>query len=226
MGSPVLAIDTSGSFCSVALQGLGGTLVSRHSAGEGDHFEQLPGLVRVVCNQARVSLADLDHVRVGIGPGSFTGLRIGMSFAKGLAWSLRIPCVGVCSFLGAAAARAQGGVGDSRITVVADARRLEVFCGEYELVGGVVSVVSEPRLLGHERLRERSGQGGVHVSPQRGLEVPGVEIHPVSEVALGVLGIGIGVPQGCFLVTDIASLEPSYIREVSAKTIAQRRMGA
>lgn len=224
MDSPILAIDTSGSFCSVALQTKHGTLVSRHSAGESDHFEQLPGLVRSVCGEAGVALADLDHVRVGVGPGSFTGLRIGMSFAKGLAWSLRIPCVGVCSFLGAAAARGRGEVGEGRITVVADARRSEVFCGEYELVGGVFSVVSEPKLIGHEGLQERGGRGCVHVSPQRGLEVPGLEIHPVPEVALGLLGIG--APRGGFSVTDIASLEPTYIREVSAKTIEQRRMGA
>jgi tRNA threonylcarbamoyladenosine biosynthesis protein TsaB len=224
MGSSVLAIDTSGSFCSVALQGASGACVSRHSAGEGDHFEQLPGLVRAVCVEACVALDDLAHVRIGIGPGSFTGLRIGMSFAKGLAWSLRIPCIGVCSFRGAAVAWGLAGVTDSRITVVADARRAEVFCGEYELVSGVVSVVSQPKLVGHEDLIDRATQGGVHISPQRALEVRGLEIHPVPGVALGLLGIG--APQSGFSVADIASLEPSYIREVSAKTIEQRRMGA
>ncbi len=224
MDSPILAIDTSGSFCSVALLGADGTLVSRHSAGEGDHFEQLPGLVRAACGEAGVLLADLDHVRVGIGPGSFTGLRIGMSFAKGLAWSLRIPCVGVCSFLGAAAARGRSGVGDGRITVIADARRSEVFCGEYELFGGVVSVLGEPKLLEHVKLVERAEQGGVHLSPQRNLEVSGLEIHPFSEVAVGLLSVA--APQDAFSVAAVAALEPSYIREVSAKTIEQRRMGA
>jgi tRNA A37 threonylcarbamoyladenosine modification protein TsaB len=110
------------------------------------------------------------------------------------------------------------------MTVVADARRAEVFCGEYELVGGVPSVVFEPRLVGHEKLLERAELAGMHLSPQRNLEISGVEIHPVPEVALGL--ISVDVPQESFSVADIAALEPSYIREVSAKTIEQRRMGA
>lgn len=224
MAQSFLAIDTSGSFCSVALQGEGGVRVLRHSAGEGDHFEQLPSLIRAVSAEGNVSLAELGHVRVGVGPGSFTGLRIGMSFAKGLAWSLGIPCIGVCSFMGAAATRGRVGGGDGRITVVTDARRSELFYGAYDLIGGVVSVVSEPQLLGVEKLIEQAAEGGVCLSPQRDLKVPGVQVEPVPDVALGLLAAD--VPQGDLSVAGLAALEPTYIREVSAKTIEQRRMGA
>jgi tRNA threonylcarbamoyl adenosine modification protein YeaZ len=224
MDRPFLAIDTSGSYCSVALQGRDGSLVFRHSIGEGDHFEQLPGLVRAVCSEASLSIADLSHLRVGIGPGSFTGIRIGMSFAKGLAWSSRIPCVGVCSFLGAALAQARIDPVDGRVTVIADARRLEVFYGVYDSSQGRLTVVSPPQLLGINTLVERAGQGGQHVTPQRDFAVPGLVLRATAQVAIGLLGAEI--PAETFSVARIARLEPSYIREVSAKTIEQRRMGA
>ncbi len=198
--------------------------MSRHSLGEGDHFEQLPNLVRAVCSDEGVALSDLAQVRVGTGPGSFTGLRIGMSFAKGLSWCLRIPCEGVCSFLGAASAQVGSGMADGRVTVIADARRLEVFCGLYEISAGKVSVVSKPEILKLEDVVKRAGQGGRHVTPQRDFVVPGIELHTTAHVALGLLGVK--GASGAFSVGDIAYLEPSYLREVSAKTIEERRRGA
>lgn len=228
MAGIVLAIDTSGSFCSVAIRDAGAVIHSRHSSGEGDHFEQLPSLVQAVCAEAELSVRELAGILVGVGPGSFTGIRIGMSFAKGLAWATRIPCVGVCSFLGAAASYAAPGTCTGRITVVSDARRSELFYGVYEAVAGVVSVVTEPLIVGVAEVMERAQQGGLHLCTQRDLVVPGLELEAAPQLARGILGASQAIPasgKAEFCVGDIAGLAPCYIREVSAKTIQQRRLG-
>ena len=65
-----LAVDTSGSFCSVALERADGVVFHAESEGNGDHFEQLPPLVESVGAQASVRLVDLAQVVIGLGPGS------------------------------------------------------------------------------------------------------------------------------------------------------------
>lgn len=221
MQSPILSIDTSGSFCSVALRCVDGSHISQHSGGAGDHFEQLPGLVSGVCAEGGVGLNELAHVLIGVGPGSFTGIRIGMSFAKGLAWSARIGCSGVCSFLGAALAEVRRGVRDGRVTVVADARRSEAFYALYAITAGAISVEVEPCILTTAQVLQRAGEGGRHLSPQREFAIAGIEIHPSAEIALGSLAVSQRAQ--VFSVGDLAAVEPSYIREVSAMTIEQRR---
>jgi hypothetical protein len=98
MSGVLLAIDTSGSFCSIALRRGDGVTVERASSGEGDHFERLPDLVAETLRVGQLSACDLSAIVVGLGPGSFTGLRIGLSYAKGLATAARVPLLGVSSF--------------------------------------------------------------------------------------------------------------------------------
>ena len=218
----VLALDTSGSFCSVAVRLPSGGLYFKHSAGAGDHFEQLPGLVRSVCAEASLELSNLAQLRVGVGPGSFTGLRIGMSFAKGLAFALRIPCLWVCSFFAAASARMLQGAASERITVLADARRSELFHALYDVTNGEVRVVSSPEIVSHADGLARYGRGGLHITPQLELQLQGLDVSPEPAIARGMLSTE--ASQVGFALADIASLEPFYLRDVSAKTIEQRRL--
>ena len=217
----VLALDTSGSFCSVAVRSSSGAVHFKHSTGAGDHFEQLPGLVRSVCQEASLQLSDLVELRVGVGPGSFTGLRIGMSFAKGLALALRIPCIGVCSFFAAASARTIQEAVSGRITVLADARRSELFHALYDVASGELLVVSPPKIVSNADAIAVSKHGGLHITPQKELNLEGLPVSPEPTIACGMLTAE--ASQGCFCVADLASLEPFYLRDVSAKTIEQRR---
>lgn len=222
----ILAIDTSGSFCSVALATRGGGVASRVSAGTGDHFEQLPRLVEALCGECGVTPRDLDEIRIGVGPGSFTGLRIGMSFAKGLSWSLRVPLVGCPSFAAVAAAACARDSSVSRVVVLADARRDEVFIASYRKGAGVIEEVS-PRIepvtaLGVAPWFVEGGEA-LWVTPQSGLVVPGRVLREESQGALGMLRLApVALP---FTLEGVASLEPTYLREVAAKTIEERRVG-
>ncbi len=217
-----LAVDTSGSFCSVALQHADGGVFHVESEGNGDHFEQLPRLVDSLVAQASIQVGDLGQILIGIGPGSFTGLRIGMSFVKGLACAVRVPLVGLSSFYAVAKCRAMTGVENGPMLVVSDARRREVFCAEYEITSSDVLEVQPARIVG-EHLVEKwiSETGGVVVTPLRGWVVEGVQMIVEPRISEGLLALPTSIDG--YSVSQIALLEPDYVRGVSAKSIAERR---
>jgi tRNA threonylcarbamoyladenosine biosynthesis protein TsaB len=114
----VLALDTALESCSAAVTDDGRTLAARSEAMARGHQERLGPLVREVMAEAGVPFSALDRVGVTIGPGSFTGLRVGLAFAKGLGFALERPVVGVGT-LHALAASVQGDL----VAAVVDARR-------------------------------------------------------------------------------------------------------
>lgn len=225
--APILALDTSGSFCSVALSTPSGVVIHRESEGAGDHFERLPGLVSDVLAEAKASAGDLKEIRVGLGPGSFTGLRIGLSFAKGLAVAARVVLRGVSSFDGVAwsVCEHNGGLKDRSILVVSDARRDEVFMCAYEFTAVQGMHGSVPRIAPAAAVGEWLGRhpGGIVATPIREFVVKNcVDLQVASRIAEGLLKVE--APLGAaFDLREVAVLEPSYLREVAAKSIAERR---
>ncbi len=226
VGANVLGIDTSGSFCSVAVLNGAGIRTALSSAGSGDHFEQLPLLVGQVCADAGIATTDISSIRIGVGPGSFTGLRIGMSFAKGLAWSLRVPLIGCSSLAGAAVAAMSRDSSLARVVVLADARRDEVFAAAYTRGAPVVEEVA-PCIV---PISELGGSvwakaGTRWVTPQRDFALEGVSLGAESDIASGLLYLAVGELKS-FNLGEIAALEPTYLRAVAAKTIEERKQGA
>ena len=120
--STYLLIDTSTSRTSVAIVGNGKTLFASHHDGALSHGEALPELVA----QGLKIESRIDQVSVGMGPGPFTGLRAGISFAQSFALGRGIPWQGVCS-LDAIANQ----IAESDFIVAIDARRKEVFFARY-----------------------------------------------------------------------------------------------
>ncbi len=92
----ILALDTTTSACSVALWA-DEAVVSRSVMMERGHAEALLPMVRDVLNEASRAFPEIDALAVTIGPGAFTGLRIGLAAARGMALAANIPCVGVTS---------------------------------------------------------------------------------------------------------------------------------
>ncbi len=222
----VLALDTSGSYCSVAVRQSSGAIVSLHSEGAGDHFEQLQCLVAQVCEQAQVRMPDLAGITVGVGPGSFTGLRIGMSFAKGVAVATRSPLRGISSFLGLAqTASAKKRIGPGGLAVIADARRDEVFMATYEAASDGLREVSVPAIVSIATLAawSRACPERVILSSVKDFRPDGVgDIFNEPDVAPGL----ILCPQTVGLVysaQEVADLEPEYLRAVAAKSIEERK---
>lgn len=117
----ILAFDTCLTACSAAILDGEAVLAARSEAMPRGHQERLAPLVRELMAEAGVGFPDLTRIGVTVGPGSFTGLRVGLAFAKGLSAALSIPAVGVGT-LGAMAYGTEGFV-----TAVLDARRSQVY---------------------------------------------------------------------------------------------------
>ena len=122
----IIVFDTSTKACSVSLYRDSELLASWHQVAEGyTHAEELHVRISEVMEKAQVKFSQLDAVAVGKGPGSYTGLRIGVSSAKGLAYGLDIPLISIKSLdLILADVEAQ----DQSIFIpMIDARRLEAY---------------------------------------------------------------------------------------------------
>jgi tRNA threonylcarbamoyl adenosine modification protein YeaZ len=119
--SKVLAIDTSTSRTSVAIIEDSKVLYNGFRDGATAHGPSLPALV-----QEALAVSDVDEVVVGMGPGPFTGLRVGIAFAQSFALAREIPVRGVCS-LDAIAAQIQ----EADFIITVDARRKEVYWARY-----------------------------------------------------------------------------------------------
>ncbi|MCF8505331.1 MAG: tRNA (adenosine(37)-N6)-threonylcarbamoyltransferase complex dimerization subunit type 1 TsaB [Caulobacter sp.] len=117
----ILALDTCLTACSVAILDGEVVLAARSEAMPRGHQERLAPLVGELMVEAGVPFSALTRIGVTVGPGSFTGLRVGLAFAKGLSAALSIPCVGV----GALDALAYGREGF--VVAVIDARREQVY---------------------------------------------------------------------------------------------------
>jgi tRNA threonylcarbamoyladenosine biosynthesis protein TsaB len=198
----VLAFDTATADTVVGLIGAGDTVELRHEPAEGErpgHAEQLLALCRRALERAGIEWHQLDRIGVGVGPGTFTGLRIGVATGRALAQSAGAEVAPV-STLRALAANLDGAF------PVIDARRGEAFV----LVGG------EPRAVTPEELgalagdRVAIGDGALLYRDHLARVADDAALHHVRGAALCALA-GAAVPIG----RD--ELLPDYVREPDAK---------
>jgi tRNA threonylcarbamoyladenosine biosynthesis protein TsaB len=133
----ILAVSTATRVCSVALGRDGRCLAEREDRSEHlTHAEVLNVFADEVLREAGLSLQDVDAFAVGIGPGSYTGLRIGLSAAKGWAFALERPVIGIPTLRTLVeAAREQGLPEGVELWPMIDARRMEVFTQPYSRDG-------------------------------------------------------------------------------------------
>jgi tRNA threonylcarbamoyladenosine biosynthesis protein TsaB len=123
--SYILNIETATKNCSVSLAKDGATIICKEIAEQGySHAEKLHVFIAEIINQAKISMSDLHAVAVSQGPGSYTGLRIGVSAAKGLCYALDIPLIAVDTLTSLAHQVKQN---DGCIVPMIDARRMEVY---------------------------------------------------------------------------------------------------
>jgi tRNA threonylcarbamoyladenosine biosynthesis protein TsaB len=141
----VLGIDTSTSIGSVAI--LRDDDVIADATGTAVHHgSDLLPMIDAACARAGIAPRELDAIAVGAGPGSFTGLRIGMATAKGIAFAAERPLWAVSSLAALALPEAQA-LPDALVVAVLDARRSEVYAGAYHKDGTSVSRIGDERVL-------------------------------------------------------------------------------
>ena len=145
----ILGIDTHGPSCSVAVR-TNRAMAADICLNKGQtHSRSLMPLVYQALEMARIRPDDLDVLAICIGPGSFTGLRIGISTAKGLAMALNKPAVGVSSL---EALALQAGCPNLTICPVIDARRGEIFFARYRFIQNKLDQIFPPTVMPPDQL--------------------------------------------------------------------------
>lgn len=139
----ILGIETATPQVGCAIGGHEGVLASAHSSRGKRHAETLTPAIDFIRRQARIDLSEIGVVAVDLGPGLFTGLRVGIASAKAMAHALRVPMIGVHSLdLVAFPVR----FSPRLIVAVLDARRGEVYHAFYRQVPGGLQRLTDPGL--------------------------------------------------------------------------------
>ncbi|WP_199257305.1 tRNA (adenosine(37)-N6)-threonylcarbamoyltransferase complex dimerization subunit type 1 TsaB [Pantoea sp. BAV 3049] len=232
MSTRILAIDTATEACSVAL--LKDDQITAHfELCAREHTQRILPLVRNILQQRQTALTDLDALAFGQGPGSFTGVRIGIGIAQGLALGAALPMVGV-STLKTMAQSAWRLTGATRVLAAIDARMGEVYWAEYQRdekgnwQGEDTEAVLKPEAA-QQRMEQLDGEWalvgtGWKAYPQLAasgslaLQTTGVEL-PCAEdmIPLAVAALAEGK------AVAVENAEPTYLRnEVAWKKLPGR----
>lgn len=147
----ILALETSAKACSAAVTEDGRLIASAFQCTGLTHSRTLMPMVEDMMKNAELDPSDCDVIAVANGPGSFTGIRIGVSAAKGLAFGLGKPVAGVSTL--EAMARCAAGM-DGVLVCAMDARRQQVYNAVFEVKDGIVTRLTPDRAIGLENLRK------------------------------------------------------------------------
>lgn len=224
---PVLGIDTSSRVAALGIVA-GGRILGDCSVPSTSHGSGLPSLAANLLKKAQLSIADLLGLAVGTGPGSYTGLRVGISYIKGLAMALAIPVAGVSSLdsIATAAAAMKSPEVGSYICPIMDARKGEIYTALYRVGIDALEKMTEDLVTAPEHLINRIdgevllvGDAKVH-DASTVLTGKGVRFGILNSMELAVHGRFVAVLGAGRIVMGgndlLATLEPRYGRPIDA----------
>ena len=214
----ILAIDTALDACQAAVLDGPRLLAHRSEPMSRGHQERLAPLVRDVVAEAGVRFPAFERLAVTVGPGSFTGLRVGLAFAKGVALALQRPCVGVGTLEALAARRSTPGL----TAAVIDARRERVYLQLFRHG----APANAPELLDIEAaiaLLRSQGPPAALVGPGAPLLAPAFP--QAAADARAWPDIAAVARLGLARTEPIARPAPLYLRSADARTLAERALG-
>ena len=217
----ILAFETSAKAASVALLE-GDKMLSESYQNTGmTHSQTLMVMAEDMLKQCGKTAKDVDAVAVAEGPGSFTGVRIGVAAAKGFAWGREIPCYGVSTL----EAMAQSlGIYDGYICPVMDARRSQVYNALFEADRGEITRIREDRAISLDDLAEDVkklekpvflvGDGSILCYNTLLERVSSLVLPPEHRMHQRAVGVGIIAARQirAGISGDAAALTPNYLR--------------
>ena len=224
----LLALETSTKTCSVALADDAGRILSerRERSEQYIHSEKLHLFMQAVLREAGVKPKQLSAVAVGRGPGSYTGLRIGVAAAKGFCWPLGLPLYSATSlFLLAQAGREESSLKvnvEDRLLPMLDARRQEVYLAGYDGQGREIAPVQarimEPHSL--QEWRQPTGRlillGDGVAKFRQWYQQDKVLLKPHFDPQAATLASYISRNRSLLQAEDLAYFEPFYLKDFMA----------
>lgn len=226
----IVAVESATDAAGVALAAEGRVLAEVTVPGGRRHAETVAPAIEFVCATAGVDVRDVVAVAVDVGPGLFTGLRVGVATARGLAFALGIPVVvaGSLEILAHAAAEV---VPSALVVSVVDARRGEVFAARFRVGSGGVQRLSDDRLVAPEVLADEVaglaepalvvGDGARRYHHLFGPAVAGALLEHPPVAVLARLGLG-RLQAGEIL--RAADVVPRYLRAADARIHWEQRV--
>ena len=223
----ILGIETSTAVCSVGLFVDGERGIEQSVRESHIHSEKLLTLVQEVTHAGRIGLKQLDAIAISIGPGSFTGLRIGLSTAKGLSFALDKPLVALSTFEAIAEAARQKYQASGSIVVLIDAKKEEWYMGRFHALGAGV-IASGPvavKSLGDALAVMKNEKPALVLTDnvdemRRALDI-GATIEDVHGCCRGdVVAMLAHARVLNREFSDAASLEPMYLKDFVVRTVA------
>ncbi|SFU19842.1 tRNA threonylcarbamoyladenosine biosynthesis protein TsaB [Algoriphagus locisalis] len=216
----ILSIETSTPICSVALHREGKILGEKSLDVPGVHSEKLMGMIDSLLHECQLSIEDVTAVAVSEGPGSYTGLRIGVSVAKGLAFGGDIPLIAI-STLKALSYGASSQVEESGLIVaMLDARRMEVYREVFDHnLKSLEKLDSE--IIDENSYSELLSSGKVYFVGDAVKKVSEVLVHPNAvflDVSISADYVGVLAHQKFQKdeFADLAYFVPNYLKEFKA----------
>ena len=217
--SLILSIETATQACSVALSYEGKLVACQTLCIERSHAESLLPMIVHLLAMSPYTKEDLAAIAISEGPGSYTGLRIGVSTAKGLAYGLGTPLFAINTLAAMARGVAPYNLGGALLCPMIDARRMEVYCMILDATGKEVLVAPHPHVVTENSfcswLEERPvlffGDGAAKCQPVLGGHRHAVfldDIYPSAQ-HVGALAYH-KLQQKVF--ADLASFEPMYLK--------------
>jgi len=220
----ILGVESATAQVGCAIGGHEGVLASTHSARGKRHAESLTPQIDFTLKQARVEIEEISVVAVDVGPGLFTGLRVGISTAMAIAFGLSVPMIGVSSLdLVAFPVRHTRRL----IAVAIDARRGELFTAFYRQVPGGMQRVTEPHVVTpddlYAELQAASteclvvGDGAVRYRDQLG---------SITKVEIGDEGLAYPSAASLVALAHARALREDFVQPAEIKPMYLRRPDA
>lgn len=229
----ILAFETSAKAASVALTQEGKLLGECYQNTGLTHSQTLMVMAQDLLQQCGVAISQLDAVAVAKGPGSFTGVRIGVAAAKGLAWGAELPCVGVSTL----SAMAVGlGAWQGYVCPVMDARRSQVYNALFHVDCGKYTRIREDRAISLQELGEDVknltqpiflvGDGSVLCYNTLLEAVPALVLPPEHRMHQRAVGVALEAQRMMHegAIPPAAELVPNYLRLSQAERERNERM--
>ena len=229
----ILAFETSAKAASVALTENGKLLGESYQNTGLTHSQTLMVMAEDLLNQCGKAVSDLTAIAVAEGPGSFTGVRIGVAAAKGLAWGAELPCYGISTLEAMAVSL---GAYQGYICPCMDARRNQVYNALFYVNCGKLERVKEDRAIALSDLAEELkaldgpiflvGDGSVLTHKTLSNEIPALILppeHRMHQRAVGVALLAEAKAQAG-QSGDAAALQPNYLRLSQAERERMEKM--